>query len=823
MGKTTRKASDAASDTQDSITKARGAASQRRRPARRAAAEQQVKAVEPRVAPQMAAALAAALASEPFAPGEPIRPTPGLSGGERGPRQWAFPVGYNLAQLPRATEQTSFDQLRSLAALYDGAQLCERAYFDALGRLELRALPRAELLAEDERPTAPRWREATRRIEAFLESPDRTQDLRAWLVAFVRDLLEIDAVAVYARRTRGGDLYALELVDGACYAHDVEVLTDSGWKRFADVDLDRDRFATRNQRTRAFEWQRGVYFHRAEWDSTQHGDLYHFVSRGLDLLVTPNHRMLVNSLPRPLGGSRHRVRGEAIVHAADLAEYRNNALGIPMTSVWEASDIEEMRIPPSTPRAREFVCSGDDFAAFIGMYLAEGCATGGDQVMISQRPESKGFLAFRELFRRLFGRDVCHTGTNFVIGHKTLHDYLQPLGKAHEKFIPSVVMSMSARQLGIFWQYYMLGGGHIDKAGRRSKGGRERITTVSRRMADQLQEVAQKIGFSASVLAREPTRDTVLPTGRVILKEHKRTRYDVGLRRSRTSSFQVQRVPYNGPVYCVSVPNEVIYVRRKGKAAWCGNTIKPLLDGAGRPPLPPTPAYQQFLYGAPAGWYTRDELDYIRETARTDSPYGVSRIERIILRVNQALRKQSFDLARFTDGATPLGVIQPPENLPWTPEQLETFERAFNGLLAGADRMRVRARALPPGATWRALSGDDPLVEFDRFLLNVTVAAFGLTMDELGFTDTSNRSVGQSQENVVYRRAVAPVVTLVAAYLTRQVRRWLDDRFTISFGGFEEPEDFAVRAEAFAKLIPLGVVSAQYVARQLHLPYPARS
>jgi phage gp29-like protein len=96
-------------------------------------------------------------------------------------------------------------------------------------------------------------------------------------------------------------------------------------------------------------------------------------------------------------------------------------------------------------------------------------------------------------------------------------------------------------------------------------------------------------------------------------------------------------------------------------------------------------------------------------------------------------------------------------------------------------------------------------------------------MDELGFTSDSNRSVGQSQENVVHRRAVAPVVTLVAAYLTRKVRRWLDDRFTISFGGFEEPEDFAVRAEAFAKLIPLGVVSAQYVARQLHLPYPARS
>lgn len=216
--------------------------------------------------------------------------------------------------------------------------------------------------------------------------------------------------------------------------------------------------------------------------------------------------------------------------------------------------------------------------------------------------------------------------------------------------------------------------------------------------------------------------------------------------------------------------------------------------------------------------YTRAELDYVRETARTDSVYGLSRVERIILRVNQALRKQDFDLARFTDGATPLGIVQPPAALAWTPEQLETFERTFNGLLAGNDQLRVRAKTLPPGATWQALAGDDPLVEFDRFLLNVTVAAFGLTMDELGFTETSNRSTGQTQESVVYRRAVAPVAALVAGFLTRKVRQWLDPRCTISFGGLEEPDDFAVRAEAFAKLIPLGVVSARQAARLLHLP-----
>jgi len=400
-----------------------------------------------------------------FAPGTPAPPT-ALDGSGRQPRQWAYPVGFNLTQRPRATETTTFEQLRNLAALYDGIQICERVYFDLIGRLELRVLPRTELLADGEDATATRWREPAQRIEALLESPDRIQDLRSWLVAFVRDLLEIDAVAVYTRLTRSGQLYALELI--------------------------------------------------------------------------------------------------------------------------------------------------------------------------------------------------------------------------------------------------------------------------------------------------------------------------------------------------------------------AGETIKPLVDEAGRIPEPPAPAYQQVLYGLVAGDYTRDEMDYLRKTARTESVYGISRVERILLRVNQALRKQNFDLTRFTDGATPLGLIQPPASLSWTPDQLETFERAFNGLLASNDAWRVRAKALPPGSSWLALGGDDPLVEFDRFLLNVTVAAFGLTMDELGFTDTSNRSVGESQQNVVYRRAVAPVVALASNFLTRKVRQWLDPRFTVSFGGIEEPEDFAARAEAFARLIPLGVVSPAQAARLLHLPEPDR-
>lgn len=93
-----------------------------------------------------------------------------------------------------------------------------------------------------------------------------------------------------------------------------------------------------------------------------------------------------------------------------------------------------------------------------------------------------------------------------------------------------------------------------------------------------------------------------------------------------------------------------------------------------------------------------------------------------------------------------------------------------------------------------------------------------LTIDDLGFTDMSNRSAGVSLEAVVYRRAVAPVAGLVGGYLTRVVRLEMDGQFTVSFGGFEEPEDFATRAEALAKLIPMGAISPSGAAKLLRLP-----
>jgi hypothetical protein len=61
-----------------------------------------------------------------FGPGVAQPGVRGLAGREGMPRQWAYGASYNVAQRPRGTEQTSFEQLRNLAALFDGIQLSSR-------------------------------------------------------------------------------------------------------------------------------------------------------------------------------------------------------------------------------------------------------------------------------------------------------------------------------------------------------------------------------------------------------------------------------------------------------------------------------------------------------------------------------------------------------------------------------------------------------------------------------------------------------------------------------------------------------------------------
>jgi hypothetical protein len=125
-------------------------------------------------------------------------------------RRFDFYPGYNLSIQPRTYEPIGFRQLQNFADGYDILRLIIEDTKD-----QLEALPwKIGLRDEKAKPTAAQLARIEK-LTKFWRSPDQRRGWRKWLRELIEDLLVIDAPTVFVRRTRGGELYALEVIDGA--------------------------------------------------------------------------------------------------------------------------------------------------------------------------------------------------------------------------------------------------------------------------------------------------------------------------------------------------------------------------------------------------------------------------------------------------------------------------------------------------------------------------------------------------------------------------------------------------------------------------------
>lgn len=253
-----------------------------------------------------------------------------------------------------------------------------------------------------------------------------------------------------------------------------------------------------------------------------------------------------------------------------------------------------------------------------------------------------------------------------------------------------------------------------------------------------------------------------------------------------------------------------------------GAIVKPLLDERGLRPQVPYPAYQNYPYGIPGDQFTTDQIIYYRESPSTYTPYGFSRVEMIMLLVNQALRKQQKDLARFTEGNIPAGIMQVPETSNWTPDQIDTYEQMWNALTAGNPQQQVRIKFTQPGmkyAPFDQFEHTGHLTEFDQFLLNLACSAHGISLADLAITGDIHKSSDNGQQNMLYRRTMGPLATAYSGIFTEVVRTdFHDDRFIVGFGGFEEAEDLGTLATAYATFAGIGAIAPSDVAHKMQFP-----
>lgn len=353
-----------------------------------------------------------------------------------------------------------------------------------------------------------------------------------------------------------------------CYDVETEVLTDKGWMFFKDLD-GKEKIATLNPKTYELEYQ-----YPSKVIGYEHKDkMYKLKTKMLDLMVTPDHRMFV--APRD-GNFKIELAEEMIGKRRKFAT----------TAEWNGFEQEFITFP-SVERTHEFSSRNqytdfqatrnitfgektfrmDDWIEFLGYYLTEGYSRRDSEIVIAQtKQENRDKII--SVIRRLGYEPNITDENRIMFSDIVIALYLQEFGKATEKYIPRDILDLSKRQLKILYDAMMLGDGAVDN--------HTAFYTSSKQMADDFQELCLKMGISASIYERE-SRESYID-GRLITSDN--IQYTVNIRQKRkthmvnyTKDKQDEWVDYYGMVYCVEVPNHIIYVRRGGKPIWCGNTL----------------------------------------------------------------------------------------------------------------------------------------------------------------------------------------------------------------------------------------------------------
>jgi hypothetical protein len=374
----------------------------------------------------------------------------------------------------------------------------------------------------------------------------------------------------------------------SCFDEKTEVLTDKGWKKFSDIHFD-DKICTLNLTNYHIEFQQptGIFSYDYE------GRMYRLKTKRVDLLVTPNHRLLIS-------GCDFRKPARFYLKKAEFVFGKSKRFK--KDGIWVGENPKYFVLPSVKMKWGCKYLSGGSrikpakkfpikpWLKFFGFWLAEGwthkdekrgayevCLSNQNNTLLSEMKEILENFGYKVYWDKKINNIIR------VRDYQLFH-YLKQFGKCYEKFIPPEIKCLSKELLEIFLKYYIKGDGHI--YGRNGKG--LSATTTSIHLRDDLQEIALKVGMSAYYKLSRPKGTLFKNPGCQYKKAYKqnndawtiyftrRNIHTVLPSSIKKYGYEEAWVDYKGKVFSVAVPNQVVYIRRNGIPVWCGNSDPPM-------------------------------------------------------------------------------------------------------------------------------------------------------------------------------------------------------------------------------------------------------
>ena len=367
---------------------------------------------------------------------------------------------------------------------------------------------------------------------------------------------------------------------GECYTPEVMILCESGWKQLKDVTKD-DNVLTLNTETNNIEIQK--VSRKIEYDYD--GELINLESRNISESVTPNHGYPIYNRYNKFSGFytaenifNHEVKDQAHSFIPKQGNWTESGDEFFTLKGIETPTSRTLRNHPDCKEDKKIPM--DTFMKFMGIYLSEGdySKTGNDVRIYQVKPSICSMV--EDLMVELdlkYTINISKNGSHtYRICDPRLHSYVKVLGDCYNKYIPFELKQQSKDNLRALYDWFMLGDGRIRGVKRNKK---TKLTddafSVSQQLAFDLNEIQLKIGYSGNYHIEDRLIDERDIKGENCVDIHFSIRSLTKGIYLDDRHLKMKKIPYNGKVMCIEVPNHTFYVMSNGKCHWSKNCNHP--------------------------------------------------------------------------------------------------------------------------------------------------------------------------------------------------------------------------------------------------------
>lgn len=323
-----------------------------------------------------------------------------------------------------------------------------------------------------------------------------------------------------------------------CFDEETEILTEDGWLRFCGWNGERVATMAKDG---SLEYQAPTEQHGYHY----RGDMVHVQTGTIDLVVTPNHRLLVKTRP-------------------ELPwKFEAAALSLERGHRWFPISTDGLQRGGTGWSLDGIRFSPEDSAAFLGWYLSEGCVyrrkdRNEVQIIISQFKSAEKIAEIKALLEAMYRRSFIHKKRGqFIVYDRELAEWLSShCGEGSRSHKLPDIHEMTLEQKRILLSTMEKGDGNL-------MHNTHRYTTISKELADGVQQLAIELGYTSRITKEKPWGVGTSDVYRVYYRAACDTQ---ALRRHYSYRH------YDGVVWCFTTPNGTLVVRRNGRVAITGNS-----------------------------------------------------------------------------------------------------------------------------------------------------------------------------------------------------------------------------------------------------------